>query len=133
MGRLGRRLQVRLLFQIQDIITHPSLKSTYLLFLSFNPHPLYIWMLILYSNIFDWYFYRYGIECLFRYYSYGLERKFRPELYKDFMIETIKVRFELHIEPKYFMISYFRAKIRTIILNLVLLNLRMRSLAKCMA
>ena len=34
---------------------------------------------------------RYGIECLFRYYSYGLERKFRPELYKDFMNETIKV------------------------------------------
>ena len=47
---------------------------------------------------------RYGLECLFRFYSYGLERKFRPELYKDFMIETIKVRFELDIEPKYFMI-----------------------------
>lgn len=33
--------------------------------------------------------YRYGLECLFRYYSYGLERKFRPQLYKDFQIETI--------------------------------------------
>ena len=38
---------------------------------------------------------RYGIECLFRYYSYGLERKFRPELYKDFMTETIKVSNDL--------------------------------------
>ena len=63
-------------------------------------------MLILYTTIFGLYFYRYGIECLFRYYSYGLERKFRPELYKDFMIETIKVRFELDIEPKYFMIIF---------------------------
>ena len=40
---------------------------------------------------------RYGIECLFRYYSYGLERKFRPELYKDFMTETIKVSIDLLI------------------------------------
>ena len=33
--------------------------------------------------------YRYGLECLFRYYSYGLERKFRPQLYKDFEMETM--------------------------------------------
>lgn len=35
-------------------------------------------------------FFRYGLECLFRYFSYGLERKFRPELYKDFQAETIR-------------------------------------------
>ena len=44
---------------------------------------------------------RYGIECLFRYYSYGLERKFRPELYKDFMTETIKVSNDLAIREKF--------------------------------
>ena len=43
---------------------------------------------------------RYGIECLFRYYSYGLERKFRPELYKDFMTETIKVSNDLPIRER---------------------------------
>ena len=35
-------------------------------------------------------YYRYGIECLFRFYSYGLEKRFRPELYKDFQEETLK-------------------------------------------
>ena len=34
--------------------------------------------------------YRYGVECLFRYYSYGLEKKFRMEVFKDFMAETYK-------------------------------------------
>ncbi|KFD46528.1 la domain protein [Trichuris suis] len=31
----------------------------------------------------------YGLECLFRFYSYGLQRKFRPEIYRDFMKQTI--------------------------------------------
>lgn len=51
----------------------------------------------LYKQMLSFLFDRYGIECLFRYYSYGLERKFRPELYKDFMTETIKVSNDLHI------------------------------------
>lgn len=33
---------------------------------------------------------RYGLECLFRFFSYGLERKFRPDIYRDFMTETVK-------------------------------------------
>lgn len=33
---------------------------------------------------------RYGMECLFRFYSYGLERKFRPDIYRDFMEETVR-------------------------------------------
>ena len=36
-------------------------------------------------------FFRYGLECLFRFFSYGLEAKFRPELYKDFQTQTLKV------------------------------------------
>ena len=51
----------------------------------------------LYKQMLSFLFDRYGIECLFRYYSYGLERKFRPELYKDFMTETIKVSIDLLI------------------------------------
>lgn len=35
-------------------------------------------------------FYRYGLECLFRYYSYGLEKKFRLDIFKDFQEETVK-------------------------------------------
>ena len=35
-------------------------------------------------------FFRYGLECLFRFFSYGLEAKFRPELYKDFQTQTLK-------------------------------------------
>ena len=35
-------------------------------------------------------FFRYGLECLFRFFSYGLEAKFRPELYKDFQGEVLK-------------------------------------------
>ena len=34
-------------------------------------------------------FFRYGLECLFRYFSYGLEKKFRPNIYQDFQNETI--------------------------------------------
>lgn len=57
--------------------------------------------------------FRYGLECLFRcvqiaftfpfkwslsrlcfyinrFYSYGLEKKFRPEIYQDFQVETLK-------------------------------------------
>lgn len=36
------------------------------------------------------FFYRYGLECLFRYYSYGLEKKFRLDIFKDFQEETVK-------------------------------------------
>ena len=42
------------------------------------------------SCLFTKAFFRYGLECLFRFYSYGLEAKFRPELYKDFQTETLK-------------------------------------------
>ena len=34
-------------------------------------------------------YYRYGIECLFRFYSYGLEKKFRSEVYNDFQEDTL--------------------------------------------
>jgi la-related protein 1 len=34
-------------------------------------------------------FCRYGLECLFRFYSYGLQARFRPEIYRDFMRQTI--------------------------------------------
>ncbi|PIO76464.1 la domain protein [Teladorsagia circumcincta] len=33
--------------------------------------------------------FRYGIEALFRFYSYGLEKKFRPEIYKNFVKDCI--------------------------------------------
>jgi len=33
---------------------------------------------------------RYGLECLFRFFSYGLETRFRPHLFKDFEIETLR-------------------------------------------
>lgn len=36
------------------------------------------------------YFYRYGLECLFRFYSYGLEKKFSPAIFADFQEETIR-------------------------------------------
>lgn len=31
----------------------------------------------------------YGIECLFRFYSYGLQARFRPEVYRHFMTDTV--------------------------------------------
>lgn len=35
-------------------------------------------------------FFRYGLECLFRFYSYGLEKRFKPNLYQDFQEETMR-------------------------------------------
>ena len=35
-------------------------------------------------------FFRYGLECLFRFFSYGLEKRYRAELFKDFQEETIR-------------------------------------------
>lgn len=35
-------------------------------------------------------FFRYGLECLFRFYSYGLEVKFRNNIYHDFQEATIR-------------------------------------------
>jgi hypothetical protein len=32
----------------------------------------------------------YGLECLFRFFSYGLEAKFKPDLYQDFEIMTLR-------------------------------------------
>ena len=32
---------------------------------------------------------RYGLECLFRFYSYGLEKRFRSDIFRDFMEETL--------------------------------------------
>jgi hypothetical protein len=34
---------------------------------------------------------------MFRFYSYGLEKKFRPELYRDFQTETLKVSIQLEV------------------------------------
>ena len=45
-------------------------------------------------------FFRYGIECLFRYYSYGLERKFKTELYRDFQEEAMRDYKSGKIYPK---------------------------------
>lgn len=40
-------------------------------------------------GIYESLFYRYGMECLFRFYSYGLEKKFRSDIYKDFEEQTL--------------------------------------------
>ena len=42
--------------------------------------------------------YRYGVECLFRFYSYGLEANFKPDLYKEFEEQTLKVGFPKQID-----------------------------------
>ena len=34
-------------------------------------------------------YFRYGIECLFRFYSYGLEKKFREDVFRDFQTDTM--------------------------------------------
>jgi la-related protein 1 len=35
-------------------------------------------------------YYRYGLECLFRFYTYGLEKHCRQELLEDFENETLR-------------------------------------------
>ena len=49
---------------------------------------------------------RYGLECLFRFYSYGLEKRFKPHLYQDFQIETVR-DYESGKPHKFYSISNF--------------------------
>ena len=37
----------------------------------------------------DFFVFRYGLECVFRFYSYGLEKRFRMDLFQDFQ-EAVK-------------------------------------------
>lgn len=53
---------------------------------------LFIYVLncqMIYDHIINWYW-RYGVECLFRFFSYGLEKRFRADLFKDFQEEVIR-------------------------------------------
>lgn len=36
------------------------------------------------------FFYSYGVECLFRFYTYGLEKHLRPDVFEDFQRETLR-------------------------------------------
>ncbi|KAJ3117484.1 La ribonucleoprotein domain member 1B [Phlyctochytrium bullatum] len=54
---------------------------------------------------------RYGIECLFRFYSYGLERRFRQDLFDDFMQltrEDYVVHGQLYGLEKFWAYLYYR-------------------------